>query len=541
MAPQAVAYENGPIDGQTNAFPLNFGYVVSDTFTLTEPLPLDQLTFGAWLFPGDTLQSVEVSITSSEFGGTTYFDQVLSFRSSGCFVNDLGFDVCTESGGFNYLNLPAGTYWLNLQNASVNTGDPVYWDQNSGVGCHSQGCPSLASEASLGTIPSESFSVLWQNCFSPQQNKPASEAKAVSTPPSPTLNYRVIYNFTGNSDGGLPVNALALDAEGNLYGTAYGGASGYGIAFKLTPGVSGWRFNRLYSFSSASGAAAGPLVLAGDGRPVGATSGGNGSNGTIFELSPPGHVSPSVFSNWMETVLYGFGGGDDGSGPRGSLILDDSGNIFGTTVLAGANYNGTLYEFSNGSLQVLHAFPAFRGDGYSPMGVVAGANGLFGLTSGGGSNGTGALYTTIGGYQIINNFGQYETPLSLASDLAGNAYTANTFENDCSDRGTNITQFSPPNWTPSVLATLDDLDTWIATDTAGNIYGTFDVGGQHGQGSLYKLSCCWTYTVLHDFAGGTTDGGTPVAAPIIDSHGNIYGTTELGGSYGYGTVWEITP
>jgi hypothetical protein len=110
------------------------------------------LNFAAWTTPGDVLQTAEVSITSSEFGGTSYFDQTVSFTQSGCVANQYGYNVCTESSSFAGPTLNAGTYWLNLQNASVNTGDPVYWDENSG--------PSSASENSIGTIPSESFTLL---------------------------------------------------------------------------------------------------------------------------------------------------------------------------------------------------------------------------------------------------------------------------------------------------------------------------------------------------------------------------------------------
>ena len=101
--------------------------------------------------PGDILQTAEVSITSSEFGGTTFFDGTVSFTQSGCTTNGFGFNVCTETGSFGDVNLAAGTYWLNLENAVVNTGDPIYWDENSG--------PSSASENSVGTIPSEAFTV----------------------------------------------------------------------------------------------------------------------------------------------------------------------------------------------------------------------------------------------------------------------------------------------------------------------------------------------------------------------------------------------
>jgi hypothetical protein len=157
-----VLYENGPINGQTDAWTINFGFVVSDSFTIsTGNSTVNGLSFGAWLFAGDTLQSAEVSISSEPFGGTNYFDQQVNFTQSGCFVNNYGFDVCTETGSFNGPTLSNGNYWVNLLNAVSSQGNPVYWDENSGIGCHSEGCPSQACEAGcLGTMPSEAFSVL---------------------------------------------------------------------------------------------------------------------------------------------------------------------------------------------------------------------------------------------------------------------------------------------------------------------------------------------------------------------------------------------
>ncbi len=153
-------YSNGPTDDDADAWTINFGFVVSDTFTLTSNANVNGFKFNAWVFPGDVLDSVEVSITSTEFGGTTFFDQTVAFTQSNCSVNAYGFNICLESSSFSGVNLSAGTYWLNLDNAIVNDGDPVYWDENSGEGCNSPGCPSLASENSVGTIPSESFTVL---------------------------------------------------------------------------------------------------------------------------------------------------------------------------------------------------------------------------------------------------------------------------------------------------------------------------------------------------------------------------------------------
>jgi PEP-CTERM motif len=148
-------YDNGPINGTTDAWTINSGFVVSDTFTVgSGGASVTGISFGAWAFPGDVLESAEISITSSEFGGTTYDDEVVNFTQSGCSGNQFGFNVCTETGSLagSGVNLAAGTYWLNLQNAVVNSGDPIYWDENSG--------PSSASENSVGTIPSEAFTVL---------------------------------------------------------------------------------------------------------------------------------------------------------------------------------------------------------------------------------------------------------------------------------------------------------------------------------------------------------------------------------------------
>jgi hypothetical protein len=146
-------YSNGPINGNTDAWTINFGFIVSDTFNVySNNTPLTGASFGMWLYSGDTLTSAEMSITSGENSGTTYFDQTVYFDQGSCTANQYGYNVCQENTTFNGPTLNAGTYWLNLQNASVPNGDPVFWDENSG--------PSQASENSVGSIPSEAFTVL---------------------------------------------------------------------------------------------------------------------------------------------------------------------------------------------------------------------------------------------------------------------------------------------------------------------------------------------------------------------------------------------
>ena len=149
---QVDLYDNGPTDGTTDAWTINFGFEMSNSFVLSNAASVNGVTFAAWLFPGDVLESLEVSITSGEFGGTVYFDGLVNVTATGCATNQLGFDVCNETASFLPVAMNAGTYWLNLQNAIVNTGDPVYWDENGG--------PSGASNNSVGTMPSESFTIL---------------------------------------------------------------------------------------------------------------------------------------------------------------------------------------------------------------------------------------------------------------------------------------------------------------------------------------------------------------------------------------------
>jgi hypothetical protein len=171
--PAWAGYDNGPINGTTDAWTINFGYIVSDNFTLSSSQTITGFQFGVWLFPGDLLSTVDWSITSGENSGTVYGSGTamtsgnsIGGRLSSDYIstNQYGYDISQETvSGLNLGagsgNLPAGTYWLNLQNATVPSGDPVYWDENSGAGCKSSGCPSMASESAVGTIASEAFTI----------------------------------------------------------------------------------------------------------------------------------------------------------------------------------------------------------------------------------------------------------------------------------------------------------------------------------------------------------------------------------------------
>jgi len=169
--PGWASYDNGPINGTTDAWTINFGYVVSDTFPGFGG-SVTGFSFGVWEFPGDTMSSVDWSITSGENGGTVYGSGTAGGRNlTDRFIstNQYGYDIDTITvTGLNVATTNGATYWLNLQNASVPSGDPVYWDENSGQGCSSYGCPSQASESAIGTIASEAFTINTGCCGTPE-------------------------------------------------------------------------------------------------------------------------------------------------------------------------------------------------------------------------------------------------------------------------------------------------------------------------------------------------------------------------------------
>jgi len=167
-ASASTLYSNGALNGTYDAWTINFGYIVSDNFTIAHNSTMTGFAFGTRQFPGDDLISVDWSVTSGENSGTVYgsgtasgsqlTDKYVSTNEFGYYVNLItvtGLDV----------NLGGGkTYWLTLQNAMVPSGDPVFWDENDGVGCGGDngkggGCPSQASENAIGTIPSEDFTI----------------------------------------------------------------------------------------------------------------------------------------------------------------------------------------------------------------------------------------------------------------------------------------------------------------------------------------------------------------------------------------------
>lgn len=149
-------------------------------------------------------------------------------------------------------------------------------------------------------------------------------------------NETALYTFTGGADGGTPLGNLILDSAGNLYGTTnVGGVDGAGVVFKVDPSGNE---TVLYTFTGGSdGGYPAWVVLAldSDGNLYGTTSGGGASNaGVVFKVNPSGH----------ETVLYSFTGGVDGDSPYTGVVRDAGGNLYGATDFGGASGAGVVFE-----------------------------------------------------------------------------------------------------------------------------------------------------------------------------------------------------
>ena len=390
--------------------------------------------------------------------------------------------------------------------------------------------------------------------------------------------FSVIHSFAGGSDGASPSAGLIIDQGGNLYGTTLSGGAGFGTVFRLKRGGSSWVLSLLYKFAGGSDGAGpyGRLVLASDGTLYGTTMAGGMSGpscqlqfkgcGTIFNLRPPARRPATPLDPWSETVVYRFAGGIDGSEPRGELVFDQAGNLYGSTNQGGnpaCTFGcGTIYELipSKGSWteNVIYRFSA-KNDGATPAeGVIFDSVGnLYGTTTRAGSNGFGTTFQLAPSQSgwVENTLYAFQygsagaVPMAgLTIDISGVLYGATSYGG--SSNGGTAFQLSHAgeSWTFSTITSFagtggesGPYGGFIA-DPAGNLYGTTVSDGAFGFGSVFKLTRSnggWSYTSLHDFTGGN-DGATPISSLVFDANGNLYGTASSGG-VGNGVVFEIAP
>ena len=297
-------------------------------------------------------------------------------------------------------------------------------------------------------------------------------------------------NLQGKTKSSLksPDGGLVMDAAGNLYGTAaYGGT--------------------------------GDCVLLGI----------KGGCGTVYEMSPPAQKGGA----WTETTLYSFKGGNDGYVPQGNLMFDGAGNLYGATLFGGGKgttcdpyyqYCGTVFKLSPPKKQggdwtekVLHSF-AGGSDGKNPNGGLL-------LDSEGAVYGT----TEIGGNQDCN-FGRWEVGCGIVFKLSPPTKKGKAWTEKVMHRFTAGNDGAAPN---------GDL----IFDAKGSIYGTAATGGSRQNGVAFQLSPSksgrWAETVLYAFTGGA-DGTNPGSDVIFDKSGNLCGTA-LGGAVTRGVVFRLKP
>ena len=319
--------------------------------------------------------------------------------------------------------------------------------------------------------------------------------------PTATSTITTLATASGGNAGNLyiPVG-LTLDGSGNLYGTSFeGGSNTYGTIFKIAE--AGNTLSIVAGFDYTHGADPdASMIFDGSGNLYGTTyNGGSSSAGTVFEIVQPNGAD--AFSTLASFNVA------NGSKPQASLVMDPSGNLYGTTSVGGDSGLGTVFEVAKGS-NTATALASFNGsNGANPEAglILDGSGNLYGTTDAGGANNDGTVFKIAKGGGPI-------TPLVSFTGTDG----ANP-------------------------------DGGLILDDSGHLYGTTFNGGASDNGTVFEIPTGGgTITTLVSFGG--SDGANPYSDLIMDANGDLYGTTYNGGpgymppnGVGYGTVFELIP
>jgi uncharacterized repeat protein (TIGR03803 family) len=413
---------------------------------------------------------------------------------------------------------------------------------------------------------------------------PATHSFSVAGPQRPLLpgarthgRDTILHDFGAGTDGSAPRSELIMDSSGALYGTTTsqgGGCSTCGMVFSLKPSGGTYVESNLYGFLGPPHDGYQPfagLVADSKGNLYGTThAGGHGtcSNGcgTVFKLTSFGD------GHYIESLLYEFKGGHDGSDPYGGLIFDASGDLFGTTLNGGKGCGtsgcGTVYELKpNGSAyteQVLYRFPPETGSlgGGHPYGslVLDKSGNLYGTTSNGGTAACacGTVYQLKPAQpyykeKILYSFVSSpdgSTPVAgLVADKNGTLYGTTQYGGSGSCECGTVFEIVriKGHYFENVIYSFSGPDGAlpmgpVIVDQKGVLYGTTNTGGRSGKGAVFALTpsgSTYTEQVVHSFTDGSNNDGADPWGGVLLANGLLYGTTYVGGTLELGIAYSV--
>jgi uncharacterized repeat protein (TIGR03803 family) len=381
---------------------------------------------------------------------------------------------------------------------------------------------------------------------------------------------KILHKFLGGSDGSGSMAGLTADGAGNLYGTTVGGGGGTGC-FQGTDFGCGTVFEVsssgteivLHAFAGGCDGAwpYGSVISDAQNNLYGTTAVGGVCNnddgyGTVYKLAPGG----------TETVLYAFQGGTDGGNPYGNLVRDENGNVFGTTAYGGAmggcggNGCGVVFEVAPGGGEtVLHVFQGAP-DGSRPAAglIMDGSGNLWGTTSEGGGSancngGCGTVFEVApnGTETILYSFkGETDGCFPMAGlilDSAGDLY--GTAEACGADNYGTVFEVTPGGSETTLHSFQSGADgelplAGLVMDNSGNLYGTTPFGGGTeckklggDCGTIFEVTAKGREKILYAFRNA--QGSYPAASLLLGAHVALFGTTEAGGKGNHGVVFEL--
>ena len=376
----------------------------------------------------------------------------------------------------------------------------------------------------------------------------AAMALAIQPLSAQARSYKVLYSFTNDLAAGEdPSSSLVRDPTGNLFGIALGGTFGRGIVFELS---NTGQESVLYNFKGSDGDGDVPDSMSfrdSAGNLFGTTfQGGAYSFGTIFKLDTQGH----------ETIVYNFCPKTpctNGAYP-GGVAPGKNGSLYGTTY-AGGDYScdltgcGTVFKINHKGVQTfLHAFGG--SDGQSPnAGLVLDESGnVYGTTQYGGASGRGAVFkvTAAGQESVEYSFTGARTvpiPMEDWSEMRKEIFMGRLTRAELTTavRFSKLLRLASSQFCTISLGACSGANPYadLNLDQQGNILGVTSTGGTHNFGTIFKLDASGDEKVLHNF-GEEGDAVHP-SSLIIDASGNLYGTTYQSGKYNFGSVFEIVP